>query len=136
MRGGDSDRYTGHFIYIIIILQIFQFPHICDYHDAIYAVTILDEVLDRRVYRTHDIVYDGDGSQNIEVEVRYGMEINRLYTAVINVTTAVKSTTTDFVFSKHLIIIIMITVASTTSIISGTSIQTGNLTPGIVTESS
>ena len=64
------------------------------------------------------------------------MEVNRLYTAVINVTTAVKSTTTDFVFSKHLIIIIMITVASTTSIISGTSIQTGNLTPGIVTESS
>ena len=62
-----------------------------------------------------------------------------MYTAVINVTTAVKSTTTEFVFSKHLITI-MITVTSTTSIISGTSPQnliiSGNLNLGIVTVSS
>ena len=63
------------------------------------------------------------------------MEMNKLYTAVINVTTAVESTTTEFVFSKHLIII-MITVTSTTSIISGTSPRIGNLGSGIVTESS
>ena len=62
---------------------------------------------DRRIYQTNDVVYDGDGPQNVEVEVRYNMEINKLYTAVINVTT-VKSTTTEFIFSKHLIIILLL----------------------------
>ena len=80
---------------------VFQFPDVCDYHDAIYAVSILNR--DRKkIYQTDDILYDQDGPQNVEVEVRKGMEMNRGYIAVINVTTAVKSTTTEFAFGKHL----------------------------------
>ena len=41
---------------------------------------------------------ESDGPLNLEVEVREGMEMNKMNTAVINVTTAVKSTTTEFVF--------------------------------------
>jgi hypothetical protein len=86
------------------IHTIFQFPDVCDYHDAIYAVSILDN--NRRILQTNDVIYDGDGPHNVAVEVRYGMEMNKIYTAVINVTTAVKSTTTEFIFGKHLIIIL------------------------------
>ena len=79
----------------------FQFPEVCDYHDAIYAVSILTR--DRkRIHQSADVFYDGDGPQNVEVDVRKGMDINTEYIAVINVTTAVKSTTTEFAFSKHL----------------------------------
>ena len=66
------------------------------------------------------------------------MKMNKLYTAVINITTAVESTTTEFVFSKHLISMTVTTdtsTSSTTSIISGTSPRIGNLGSGIVTES-
>ena len=88
MHGGKLYNY-----YLII----FQFPEVCDYHDAIYAVTILDR--DRiKTHQTNDMPYTGDGPLNVEVEVRGGMEMNKIYTAVINVTTAVKSTTTEFVF--------------------------------------
>ena len=78
-------------------LIIFQFPEVCDYHDAIYAVTILDR--DRiKAHQTNDMLYTGDGPLNVEVEVKDGMEMNKIYTGVINVTTAVNSTTTEFVF--------------------------------------
>ena len=64
-----------------------------------YAVSILNG--GRRIHKTDDVYYDQDGPQNVEVEVRSGMEMNKRYTAIINVTTAVNSTTTEFVFGKH-----------------------------------
>lgn len=78
-----------------------QFPDVCDYHDAIYAVSILNRD-GKKIHQTDDRFYNQDGPQNVEVEVRNGMEMNREYIAVINVTTAVKSTITEFAFGKHL----------------------------------
>ena len=86
---------------IIANITVFQFPTVCDYHDAHYAVSILDS--DRRRIQqteTFKLVYDKDDPQSVEVEVKAGMERDKIYTAVINVTTAVKSTTTEFTFRK------------------------------------
>ena len=71
----------------------------CDYHNASYAVRILDgygNVIDKK-----EDFYDKNGPENVEVELRAGMERNKQYTAIINVTTAVKSTTTKFAFGEY-----------------------------------
>ena len=70
MHGGKLYNY-----YLII----FQFPEVCDYHEAIYAVTILDR--DRiKTHQMNDMSYTGDGPLNVEVEVRDGMEMNKIFT--------------------------------------------------------
>lgn len=85
---------------VCIIILLFQFPTVCDYHDAHYAVHILDNSR-KRIQQIVDEVYDEDGSQNVEIIVRAGMERNERYIAVIIITTAVKSTTTEFAFRKY-----------------------------------
>ena len=73
----------------------------CDYHDANYSIRILDR--DRtEIDRTKEVRYNKEGPDNVKVEMRAGMQRNKMYTAIINVTTAVKSTTTEFSFGKYL----------------------------------
>ena len=71
----------------------------CDYHDASYTVCILDKdgtEIDRKME-----IYDKDRPESVEVELRAGMEKNKEYTAIINVTTAVNSTITKFAFGEY-----------------------------------
>ena len=76
-----------------------QFPTVCDYQEASYSIIVQDRngaIVDQ----TNELTYDKEGSDLIEVDLVRGMQRNREYTATLNITTVVASTTTDFSFGK------------------------------------
>ena len=76
-----------------------QFPTLCDYQEASYSVVVRDRngVI---VEQTNKIAYDKEGSDLIEVDLEKGMVRDREYTATLNITTVVASTTTNFSFGN------------------------------------
>lgn len=76
-----------------------QFPTVCDYQEASYSV-IVEDRNGAIVDQTNELTYDKEGSDLIEVDLVRGMQQNREYTATLNITTVVESTTTNFTFGK------------------------------------
>ena len=76
-----------------------QFPTVCDYHDALYSVIVRDET-EAIVARSPVMIYNNSDPGCVTVDLESGMQKDRVYTALINVTTAAGSTIKEVPFSE------------------------------------
>ena len=84
---------------MILCLHI-QFPTVCDYHDAKYSIIILNGG-GSLVYQSVEETYNNDGPDNIiVVTIDEKLQKDSMYTAEINISTAVNWTTTQFKFGE------------------------------------
>ena len=83
---------------MILCLHI-QFPTVCDYHDAKYSIVILSEG-GSLVYQSLEKTYNNESPDNVEVTIDQKLQKDSMYTAEINVSTAVNWTTTQFKFGE------------------------------------
>lgn len=71
----------------------------CDHHDAKYSILILSGA-GSLVYQSVEETYNNDSPDNVEVTIDQKLQKDSMYTAEINVSTAVNWTTTQFKFGE------------------------------------
>lgn len=77
-----------------------QFPELCDYHDARYSILILGRD-GSIVYQSMEETYYKESPDNVEVMISNNLQKDSIYTAEINVSTAVNWTKIQFIFSEY-----------------------------------